>query len=172
MRSEEIVIGDETFKLDKPLALVQAHNNYPGIDFKASGYVIGEGSLHASGARYETKEGYPQDVELAPPELLELLKKPEFHRVQVDGRNIDVNQENVIELLSYFDSSCSYEKWIKTGMAIHHALAGGGLELWDSWSATGDDYAGFDQIQRHWHSFGKSANPASERPFRRSHWWR
>lgn len=148
------------FKLEEPLALVQAHNDYPGIDFKTSGYVIGEGSLHASGARYETEEGYPQDVELAPSELLELLKKPEFHRVQVDGRNIDVNQENVVELLSYFDSSCSYEKWIKTGMAIHHALAGSGLDLWDTWSATGDDYAGFDQIQRHWHSFGKAANPA------------
>lgn len=148
------------FKLAEPTALVQAHKDYPGIDFKASGYVIGEGSLHASGARYETEKGYPQDVELAPADLLALLKKPEFHRVQVDGQNIDVNRGNVIELLSHFNSDCSYEKWIKIGMAIHHCLAGDGLDLWDEWSASGDDYAGIEQVQRHWHSFGKSANPA------------
>jgi len=148
------------FRLNEPMALVQAHKDYPGIDFKASGYVIGEGSIHASGNRYETERGYPQDADIAPPELLELLKKPEFHRVQVDGKNIDVNRDNIIELLSYFDSNCSYEKWIKTGMAIHHALAGDGLDLWDEWSMKGDDYPEYSQVERHWHSFGKSANPA------------
>jgi len=148
------------FKLSEPMALVQAHKDYPGIDFKTSGYVIGEGSLHASGSAYETEKGYPQDTDIAPPELLSLLKKPEFHRVQVDGKNIDVNRENIIELLSYFNSNCSYEKWIKTGMAIHHALAGDGLDLWDDWSMKGEDYPEYSQVERHWHSFGKSANPA------------
>jgi len=148
------------FRLKEPMALVQAHNDYPGIDFKTSGYVIGEGSLHASGNRYETEKGYPQDVDYVPDDLISLLKKPEYHRVQVDGKNIDVNRDNVVELLSYIDPSCNYEKWIKTGMATHHVLAGDGLDLFDEWSAKSDNYAGFSQIERHWHSFGKSPNPA------------
>jgi hypothetical protein len=148
------------FRLKEPTALVQAHNDYPGIDFKTSGYVIGEGSLHASGNRYETEKGYPQDVDYAPDDILTLLKKPEYHRVQVDGKSLDVNNSDIENLLSHFESSCSYEKWIKTGMAIHHALGGDGLDAWDTWSAKSDGYPGYEQLERHWHSFGKSPNPA------------
>jgi hypothetical protein len=148
------------FRLKEPAALVQAHKDYPGIDFKTTGYVIGEGSLHASGNRYETEKGYPQDIDYAPDDILELLKKPAHHRVQVDGKSIDVNSSDIVDLLSYFDSSCGYEKWIKIGMAIHHALGGDGLDIWDEWSAKSDGYPGYEQLERHWHSFGKSANPA------------
>lgn len=148
------------FRLKEPDALVQAHKDYPGIDFKTTGYVIGEGSLHDSGNRYETEKGYPQDIDYAPDDILALLKKPDRNRVQVDGKSIDVNSSDIVDLLSYFDSSCGYEKWIKAGMAIHHALGGDGLDIWDEWSAKSDGYPGYEQLERHWHSFGKSANPA------------
>lgn len=148
------------FRMPEKMALVQHHDDYPGIDFKTSGYVIGCGSMHASGSRYEQERGYPQDITDAPKELLDLLKKPERHRVTLDGSAIDVSEQDIAKLLQYIDPNMPYEPWIKTGMAIHHCLAGGGFELWDSWSSSGDSYPGTDQLARHWHSFGKSANPA------------
>ena len=42
------------FKLSEPVAMVQTHNEFKGIDFKTSGYCVGAGSIHASGDMYET----------------------------------------------------------------------------------------------------------------------
>ena len=66
------------FAMPEPIALIQSHKDYPGIDFKSSGYVVGPGSRHASGGTYEA-DGYPQDIIPAPAELIELLRKPERH---------------------------------------------------------------------------------------------
>jgi hypothetical protein len=38
------------FKLSEPVALLQSHPDFVGIDFKTSGFVVGAGSMHASGA--------------------------------------------------------------------------------------------------------------------------
>jgi hypothetical protein len=148
------------FDLPEPMALVQHLPQYPGIDFKTSGYVIGAGSLHASGAVYERARGYPQDITPAPEDLIALLRKPERYRVSVDGGEADVSPDDVRELLGYVSPDCPYDQWIKIGMALHHTLQGGGFELWDAWSSTGTAYPGPGQLERHWHSFGKSANPA------------
>lgn len=148
------------FKMPDPVAMVQSLPQYPGIDFKTSGYVIGAGSLHASGADYERVKGYPQDVGAAPGVLVDLLRKPERYRVTVDGGESDVSFDDVRELLSFISPNCPYDQWIKIGMATHHAMQGGGFDLWDDWSSTGTGYPGAAQLERHWHSFGKSANPA------------
>jgi len=148
------------FWLSEKLSLAQSHEKYPGIDFKSSGYVIGSGSLHESGSEYETARGFPQDINEAPSNLLSLLKKPDRFRVSTDAGEIDVDAAQVALLLTYISPNCNYEVWVKIGMAVHHCLQGAGFELWDDWSATGDDYPSTDQLQRHWHSFGKSANPA------------
>lgn len=148
------------FKLPQKMALVQHSHKYPGIDFKTSGYVIGAGSLHASGAEYETERGFPQDITDAPESLTRLLSKPASYRVSTDAGEIDVDQAQVVELLSYIDADITYEEWVKVGMAVHHCLQGAGFDIWDDWSAKGGKYPGTDQLQRHWHSFGKSANPA------------
>lgn len=148
------------FKLAEPTALVQHHNTYPGIDFKASGYVIGAGSLHASGLEYEVEKGFPQDVSEAPEPLLALLKKPDTYRVKSESGDVDVDEAHIAELLRHIDPDCGYEPWVKCGMAVHHCLQGSGFDLWDEWSTNGSKYPGTDQLQRHWHSFGKSGNPA------------
>lgn len=148
------------FKLPEPMALMQSHPDYPGIDFKTSGYVIGAGSLHASGARYEVVSGFPQDVGDAPHELIELLRRPAYYRANTDRGEIDVTKNDVAELLSYISSDCGYDQWIRIGMAIHHTLRGDGFDVWDSWSANGSTYPGAANLERHWHSFGKSASPA------------
>lgn len=148
------------FRLPEPLALVQHLDSYPGLDFKSSGYVVGAGSLHASGARYETERGYPQDITDAPAALVGLLRKPERFRVRTDSGEIDVDEARIVELLGFVSPDCHYDRWIRVGMAIHHAMGGAGLEVWDQWSAgAGGRYPGSEVLVRHWHSFGKSGSP-------------
>lgn len=148
------------FRLAEPVAMVQHLDAYPGIDFKTSGYVIGAGSMHASGMAYEPERGFPQDATQAPAELLALLRKPEHHRVSTEGGVVDVSEQDIADLLEYVNPDCDYESWVKMGMAVHHCLSGAGFDLWDAWSTKGSKYPGTSQLERHWHSFGKSANPA------------
>ncbi len=150
------------FKLsddDKTKSLMQTNNKYVGIDFKSSGYVVGSGSLHESGSNYETVKGYPQDVGFAPPELIALLERPTFFRVSNNGQDLDIDEQHIVNLLAFVNADCDYNEWISVGMAIHHCLNGGGVELWDEWSSKGEKYCGGATIQKHWHSFGKTANP-------------
>ena len=148
------------FMMTESVSLSQNLDAYPGVDLKSSGFVVGAGSSHASGADYETVKGFPQDVQPAPDDLIELLRKPKFHRVTTDGGEVDVDQAQVALLLTFISPNTNYETWVKIGMATHHCTGGAGLNLWDEWSATGEDYPGHEPLARHWHSFGKTLNPA------------
>ncbi len=147
------------YKLSEPMALVQHLDNYEGIDFKSSGFIVGDGSLHKSGADYSTIHGAPQDVTEAPARLIEILRKPERHRAMVSGIAIDVSEEEIGQMLKVIDPDCDHEKWVKIGMAIHDATNGTGLDLWNDWSARGEKYPTFGQLEKRWHSFGKAGNP-------------
>ena len=146
------------FSLPEPTALRQNHEDYLGIDFKASGYVVGCGSLHASGNAYEKIHGSPSDIKVAPLDLLALLKKPDNYRVKTNMGIIDVSEQQVAEALSYINPDVPYDTWIRCGMAVHDALAGNGFEIWDAWSKDGTKYTGVSNLERHWHSFGKSSS--------------
>lgn len=149
------------FSVPEGLALSQHHKDYPGIDFKTSGFVIGAGSLHASGAIYEAITGHPDDVAPAPQSLLDLLKKPDTYRASTANGAVDITGQSIADMLDHISPDCGYEEWVRVGMAIHHVLLGEGFDLWDSWSSNGTKYSGPDALQRHWHSFGKSATPVS-----------
>lgn len=150
------------FSLPDGLALMQHHPDYPGIDFKGNGFVVGPGSLHASGNRYEVAYGSPEDIEPAPDSLIEILRKPERHRASLgDGSVMDVSHADITQMLAHIDADTDHETWIKCGMAIHHATGGTGFEVWDKWSGRGSKYPGRDALAKRWHSFGKSANPVT-----------
>lgn len=150
------------FSIPEDLALVQKHKDYPGIDFKSSGYVVGPGSLHESGRTYEVAYGSPDDIAPAPPELVELLRKPERHRAELgDGTTMDVSHADLAEMLRCIPNrDLDYEIWIRVGMAIHHATDGTGFDLWDSWSSMSAKHSP-SSTKRKWHSFGKSTNPVT-----------
>ena len=140
------------------VAMMQAHKDYPGIDFKTSGYVVGPSSLHASGSIYETMHGHPEDLTPAPHKLVQLLKKPEHHRTEYNGEPLDITESDIRDMLSHYkNSDLDYEEWIRAGMAIHDATGGSGFEIWDDWSKTSDKYDPA-MMQRKWHSFGKSSS--------------
>lgn len=140
-------------------ALVQSLKEYPGIDFKSSGYVVGPGSLHASGSRYETLVGTPDDIDDAPAALVALLQKPEHHRNTYNGQSIDLSHDDIADMLRYIpNNDLHYDSWIEIGMCIHHATDGTGFDVWDMWSQSSAKYDA-DEMHKKWHSFGKSANP-------------
>jgi hypothetical protein len=150
------------FALPEPVALVQHHADYPGIDFKSSGFVVGPGSQHVSGRRYEAVVGTPYDITAAPAALMDLLRKPEIHRANYEGRSVDVSQSDLESMLARVSPDCDHETWYRVGMALHHTTGGTGFTLWDSWSAgSAAKYPGRDVLERRWHSFGKSANPVT-----------
>lgn len=151
------------FSVDPALPLVQHLDEYPGIDFKSSGFVVGPGSQHASGNRYEAVVGTPYDITPAPEALLALLKKPDTYRAVIDGSHMDVSDAQIADMLSYISADCDHETWIRCGMAVHHATSGAGFDIWDQWShsSKAGKYPGADALGRRWHSFGKSANPVT-----------
>lgn len=149
------------FRIPDGVALQSHLVAYKGIDFKSSGYVVGAGSLHKSGNRYELVYGSPHDIEEAPQELLDLLRKPERHRAILDGKHVDVSEQEIADMLSYVSNhDVDYEVYIRVGMAVHHATGGQGQYLWDDWSARSSKHQQ-DINDFKWHSFGKSGNPVT-----------
>ena len=140
------------------IALVQSLKDYPGIDFKSSGYVVGPGSLHSSGDRYVVAVGSPDEIDDAPPALIEALEKPEHHRNEYNGSVMDVSQADIADMLAHIDGFDEYDRWVEVGMCVHHATDGTGFDVWDDWSQKSSKYAPED-MHKKWHSFGKSANP-------------
>lgn len=147
------------FSIDEGLALNQKHENYPGIDFKSTGFVVGPGSKHVSGNSYQVLVGEPYDITPAPTGLLNLLKKNERVRAEFNGQQIDVSENDIAHILTFINPNCDYERWIKVAFGIHDATGGTGFHLWDKWSAESPSYPGVDVLQRHWHSLGKTSSP-------------
>jgi hypothetical protein len=149
------------FKVRKGLALLTKHPEYKGIDFKSGAhYVVGAGSLHASGNRYEVAYGSPEDIEEAPEALVQLLQKPERHRADLGNRTVDVSHNDLADMVRYVTGYDDYEVWVRVGMALHHASGGSALDVWDQWSQQSSKYVS-DEMPRKWHSFGKGANPVT-----------
>lgn len=149
------------FHLAEGTALVQKHADYPGIDFKSSGFVVGPGSFHATGACYEVAYGSVEDIEAAPAELVEILRKPDRHRAEVQGNFLDISHKDLAEMAAVIDPDTDHDTWVKCGMAMHHASGGTAFDVWDQWSARGAKYPGSHALEKRWHSFGKAANPVT-----------
>lgn len=141
------------------VALVQSLNGkYPGVDFKSSGYVVGPGSMHASGHRYDIVVGDgPHDIAPAPDPLIKMLKRPDAHRTSLDGEQVDVTDDDLTKMIRSVDPDCAHDEWVRVGMALHEVTGGTGFEIWDKWSKRGKKYPGRDVLDKRWHSFGKSA---------------
>lgn len=148
------------FKAPEGVSFVTHHLDYPGIDFKSSGYVVGPGSGHASGGIY-TADGSPDDIEDAPQALIDLLRRPERHRTEYDGHAIDLGHEDIADMLAHIpNNDAPYDEWIGIGMAIHHTTQGTGYGLWEVWSQSSSKHDA-RLMERKWYSFGKSANPVT-----------
>lgn len=141
------------FRAPQGMALRTKLDDFPGIDFKSSGFVVGPGSKHRSGKTYTVHSGAPEEVGDAPAALVALLERPKHHRVTVDGSALDVTDDEIEDMLRYIDADCEYDAWTRIGMAIHAATQGQGFELWNEWSASGSKYPGQRKLKDKWESF-------------------
>lgn len=149
------------YALEESIPLLSHHADYPGIDFKSSGFVVGPGSHHHSGGVYQALSGSPYDIGPPPSALLDMLRKPERHRTEYNGSTLDVSQDDIAGMLLHVtNDDCHYDDWVKIGMAIHQATGGTGYELWRAWSAQSSKHDE-SMMEKRWHSFGKSANPVT-----------
>lgn len=141
-------------------SLMTSVKDYPGIDFKSTGFVVGAGCDHFSGRRYEAIHGAPDEVDDAPAELLEMLHRAERTRFVMDGATIDYSQADLAGIvMGIRNVGRDYERWIRVGMGIHHATGGTdeGYNLWLQWSSQCQAHDDTHMAQK-WHSFGKSAS--------------
>lgn len=149
------------FKVPEDVALVIKLADYPGLDFKSgAAFVVGPGSHHASGTKYEIATGSPDDIDDLPAKLLDMLRVPERHRADLGGKVVDVNNVELADMLSHVRGFDDYDVWVKIGMAIHHATGGAAFDLWDKWSQQSPKYDS-EEMGVKWHSFGRSANPVT-----------
>jgi hypothetical protein len=156
------------FKAPEGVALVQTLAQYPGIDFKSTGYVVGPGSLHASGRIYEAVIGSPTDIQDAPAGLIDLLKMPERYRSRDDsGKVVDFTLAELKDMVMAIPNTADvgHEVYIRIGMGIHEATNGApeGLAIWLDWAAQSERFGkhGRSRIENRWHSFGKAVNPVT-----------
>lgn len=155
------------FRMPEPAALVQSLPRYPGIDFKSTGYVVGPGSLHASGNRYEVLVGEPSEIGAAPESLISLLKKPERHRANVNGNPVDYTLDDLRSMVEAIpnDESTGHETYIRVGMGLHQATGGltEAFDIWLEWAQKSPRHGkhGRSRIENRWHSFGKCADPVT-----------
>jgi hypothetical protein len=150
------------FKVPPDVALVGKLADYAGLDFKSgAAFVVGAGSMHSSGRAYEIAYGSPDEIDMVPDKLLEMLRVPERHRADLGGKIVDVNDAELAEMLSHVpNNDLDYDEWIKIGMALHHATGGSAFDLWDKWSQQSKKYDD-TSMQYKWQSFGRSANPVT-----------
>jgi hypothetical protein len=149
------------FKVPEGVSLVIKLTDYPGLDFKSgAAFVVGSGSMHASGNRYEIAVGSPDEIDMVPDALLKMLIVPERHRADVGGKIVDVADKELADMLTHVRGFDEYDVWVKIGMALHHATGGAAFDLWDKWSQQSSKYD-FDVMDTKWHSFGRSANPVT-----------
>ncbi len=148
------------FRAPDDVSFVSHLPDYPGIDFKSSGYVVGPGSAHVSGGIYSAS-GAPFDIEDAPDELVVMLKRPERHRSSYNGHAVDVSHNDISDMLSCINNDdLPYDTWIMVGMAIHHATNGTGYSMWADWSELSGKHDPKHMDQK-WHSFGRCVNPVT-----------
>lgn len=134
------------------------HDEYPGIEFKSTGYVVGCGSMHRIGNTYHTISGSPAQVSDAPDELIQILKRPE-RSLSTSGEEVNLDElPGLVDAIP--NTQRDYDKWISVGMALHDATDGSqdGLSLWVKWSAKNAQAHDDSQMDYKWHSFGRGAN--------------
>jgi putative DNA primase/helicase len=52
----------------------------------------------------------------------------------------DLTIETIQAALSFIDPDCSRDEWVQIGMSVKSELGDAGLDVWDAWSSTGQNY--------------------------------
>ncbi len=138
--------------------LQSKHHDYPGIDFKTTGQVVGAGSIHPETKQpYEIEHGSPSTITEAPSRLIELLKReePSFQPKPMPKIvSTGDRTSQIVAMLEHINPDVGYEDWIRIGMGIHHETYGSetGYEIWYAWSSRGTKFKA-KEMRTKWKSF-------------------
>jgi hypothetical protein len=135
--------------------IIKSLKKYPGIDF-LTGYnrfVVGPGSLHASGNYYEIEHGDVGKIEDIPLSLLLEITEPERKDNGQAKTQGEVKVDEVLSALECIDPDCGYEEWRNIGMGLKLAFDDAGFEIFNSWSMKGSKYEGDHSTKKIWDSF-------------------
>ena len=153
--------GGEHFYMTKPedVLVRDSLEEYPGVEWKSKGrQVLCAGCIHPN-----TKKEYVFD-ELsplisakvaAPDSLLNIIRRPQRSGATAGGQ---YDQEQIATMLDVLDpedfGEGKYEKWIRLGMACHHASDGVARSEFIEWCSRDPKYSdNAVQVGRHWDSF-------------------
>jgi hypothetical protein len=134
---------------------------YPGIDFLTEGCYCLIVSCKTENGTYEWADDLFGKFEQheAPKVLLDLISYEKQDQSNlgdfeglIGGNSSGWSEEKVLEMLSRLDASMGNDEWVKVGMALHDWDPVKGLELWEDWSKSGDNYQEGETEVR-WRSF-------------------
>lgn len=127
-----------------------------GLDVRGDGgYVILPPSHHRSGASYRWRDSRAEIAD-APQWLIDLVAQRDEPAAKVDTSPAtadDATIKRIGSALAHLNPDCSYDDWLRVGMAIH--AMGGSFDLWDEWSACGEKYDA-KEMPAKWASFSGS----------------
>lgn len=133
------------------------------IDLKVNGYVVGPGSLHASGERYDW-EGSSNPFEGQQIADLPQWVAENFSKAQRDNMDVET-AANAMPLLehevwtikydlSFISAACSRDEWVKILMALHDRNQSLSMfKLADEWSQTCLEKYEAAAVIKAWNSF-------------------
>ncbi len=121
--------------------------DFPGVEFKSLGrQVVGAGSVHPSGARYEWLA--TNSIELlgapeAPASLLAAIEKREVAAGVADGP-AEIDAEGLEFCLAQLrpEDFREHDEWLRLMMASHSGTRGAGRDAFIKWSTSDPRYAG------------------------------
>lgn len=128
------------------------------------GQVVGPGSNHKSGRKYEWVNPL-EEISEAPKWLIDIVceehkappQKLNIQESRRSGLNLDRESEWDIEtiksMLDVIDPDRNYDDWYQIGMALHSYNVP--FDIWDSWSQRGSKYVQGETIVK-WNSFRSS----------------
>jgi hypothetical protein len=129
-------------------------------------------SAHPAGGSYRwAGAGLWQDLPVLPDDLLAVWQALGAGTTPDDAPELPadypeplgLSRVEALKVLAKIDPDVSYPEWIRVGQALQHEFPDGGLELWMSWSATGQKYPGPDLLREKWEGFGHAAHPVTMR---------
>jgi hypothetical protein len=128
-------------------------------------------SAHPAGGAYRwSGAGHWQDLPPLPADLLAVWQalgagtQDEAAELPADyPEPMGLSRPEAVKILTKINPDVSYPEWIRVGQALQHEFPEGGLELWMSWSATGQKYPGPDLLREKWEGFGHAAHPVTMR---------
>jgi len=108
-----------------------------------------------------TGDNLRPEIGVIPPAIIEKLRRTVDQAKQARNQSTAntpaqaqlSDAAKVESALAMISPDCSYDAWIRIGMAIHAELGDGAVSVWDHWSARSSKYKGGKDIDSHWKSF-------------------